>query len=342
MDATAVQRCEDLWLNGGDLVIRAENTVFKVLAAILSIASPIFKDMLGVPQPIGPGAELYEGLPFVRLSDSAFDVTQFLKALIYPGQVVFVSLKMYPFSWMRDRYAEDELMCRLAVLAAVLRLGTKYGVHYLRKIAVNRLVQLFPYTYEAYDRRPDEWPYDNYTWKQGAVVVAELARECNVLAVLPCCLWVLTPNFPDEIASYSPGSEDVTCTLEDEKVYALDFDTFGLCIRSGWRLNGLRQLLIFRALNFICSSASCRSEETKAVLDDQILRHEDRERDAYVGLLDFLPDHWWRDEFKICDVCSEAAAGIWEHGRASLWERLPELYDLSPWNDLVAASQLVA
>jgi hypothetical protein len=242
----------------------------------------------------------------------------------------------------RNRYAEEELMRRLAVLAAVLRLGTKYGVPYLRKISVNRLVQLFPYTYEAYDQRPDEWPYDNCTWQQGAIVVAALARECNILAVLPCCLWVLTPDFADEIASYSPGSDDVTCTLEDGKVHALDVDTFGLLVSSGWRLSGLRQGLIYKALtSIICPGASCRSDETKAILDDQLLRQADREVDAYILLLEFLPDHWWRDEFKICDVCSEAAAEIWELGRASMWEQLPQLYDMPPWTELVAASQLV-
>jgi hypothetical protein len=243
----------------------------------------------------------------------------------------------------RNRYAEEELMRRLAVLAAVLRLGTKYSVPYLRKIAVNRLVELFPYTYEAYDQRPGEWPYDNCNWEQGAIVVAALARECNVLAILPCCLWVLTPDFADEIADFSPGSEDATCTLEDKKVYALDVDTFGLCVRSGWRLHGLRQLLIFKGLtSIVCPGAiSCRSEETQAALDDQLLRHENREREAYVRLLESLPHHWWMNHFKICDLCSKVGAGIWEHGCASMWERLPELYDLPPWNDLVAASQLV-
>jgi hypothetical protein len=84
-DLSSLQRCEDLWLDGGNLVIRAENTVFKVLAAQLSIASSIFKDMLSVPQPADGTTENFEGLPFVRLPDTAFDVTQFLKALVYPG-----------------------------------------------------------------------------------------------------------------------------------------------------------------------------------------------------------------------------------------------------------------
>jgi hypothetical protein len=86
MDAlSSLQRCEELWLNGGDLIIQAGNTLFKVFSAILAIASPVFRDMLSVPQPADGAAENFEGLPFVRLPDTAFDVTQFLKALVYPG-----------------------------------------------------------------------------------------------------------------------------------------------------------------------------------------------------------------------------------------------------------------
>jgi hypothetical protein len=79
------QRSEEFWLDGGNLVIRAEDTLFKVLAAQLSIASSVFKDMLSVPQPLSILTETYEGVPFVLLPDSAFDVTQFLKAIMYLG-----------------------------------------------------------------------------------------------------------------------------------------------------------------------------------------------------------------------------------------------------------------
>jgi hypothetical protein len=84
-DSLSLKHCEELWLDGGNLIIQAENTLFKVFSAILAIASPVFKDMLSVPQPAGSAAENFEGLPFVRLPDTAFDVTQVLKALVYPG-----------------------------------------------------------------------------------------------------------------------------------------------------------------------------------------------------------------------------------------------------------------
>jgi hypothetical protein len=89
MDSKASpERSVDLWFEGGNLVIRAEDTVFKVLAAQLSVTSSVFKDMLDVPQPDASLAETYEGIPFVFLPDSAFDVGQLLKAMLYLGCVL--------------------------------------------------------------------------------------------------------------------------------------------------------------------------------------------------------------------------------------------------------------
>jgi hypothetical protein len=83
-----LRRCEDLWLSDGTLVVRAENTLFRIYTGVLSLASSVFKDMLGVPQPMGSAAETYEGTPLVLLPDTAFDVEHFLKALVYPGYVL--------------------------------------------------------------------------------------------------------------------------------------------------------------------------------------------------------------------------------------------------------------
>jgi hypothetical protein len=84
-DPSSLRRCEELWLDGGNLVIRAESTVFKVLAAQLSLASSVFKDMLSVPQPPTGSMELHEGLPYVSLPDTAFDALHFLKAIVCLG-----------------------------------------------------------------------------------------------------------------------------------------------------------------------------------------------------------------------------------------------------------------
>lgn len=69
----------EIWLEDGNVVLQAEGTQFKVYRGILSLNSPVFKDMFSLPQPTS-GEELVEGCPVVHLSDSAADVTYVLQA----------------------------------------------------------------------------------------------------------------------------------------------------------------------------------------------------------------------------------------------------------------------
>jgi hypothetical protein len=248
---------------------------------------------------------------------------------------------------VRNRYAQREILHRLAVLAAVLRLGTKYGVAYLREIAVVRLVQLFPHTFTAYLQIEDldQWPYRDSTRRQGALIGVILARECNVPAVLPCCLFIWTPSFGGDISRFSPESSEAHLTLEDGRRYTLDLDTYSLCLRVGWQLSELRQRLILDALSsVVCPDDSCRSEATRSLMDYQILRREtEYDPGALLCLLEDLGSGWWMYAFGICVPCGEEAASIWMQGCGKAWEKFPEYYGLSPsWEELVAATQLVA
>lgn len=72
----------DLWFSDGSIVLQAENTLFKVYAGILSQASPVFKDMITVPQGDIQHTETYEGCPLVLMAgDCAPDMHAFLKTL---------------------------------------------------------------------------------------------------------------------------------------------------------------------------------------------------------------------------------------------------------------------
>jgi hypothetical protein len=241
---------------------------------------------------------------------------------------------------VRARYAARELLRRLAVLAAVLRLGTKYGVTYLRDVAVARLVELFPHEFEAYfAREQDEWPYEE-SCEEGALIFIILARECNIPAVLPCCLFALTPDFGDDISKLTVGA---ACTLEDGRTYELDPDTYSLCIRAGWRLSDLRQRLISDALSTVlCVGPSCRDARTMTREKEQLLRSPTLSEGSLMRLLEPIDSHWWVREFKLCDRCGNVAAAIWKLGQLKTWDQLPEYYGLAPWDELVAASQLPA
>jgi hypothetical protein len=75
-------RHPDLWFDDGSVVLKAENTLFRVHRTTLSTHSTVFSDMFGIPHP--PGQDEIEGCPVVKLPDLANDVGYLLKALYNP------------------------------------------------------------------------------------------------------------------------------------------------------------------------------------------------------------------------------------------------------------------
>ena len=71
-----------LWFEDGSIVIRAQETLFKVHRSLLALHSPIFTSMFSIPQPCEQ--ELIEGCSVVDLPDNADDVTCILKAIYEP------------------------------------------------------------------------------------------------------------------------------------------------------------------------------------------------------------------------------------------------------------------
>jgi hypothetical protein len=81
-----IRRAEHLWFKDCGLVIRAGNVVFRVSGEILAAKSPVFRDMLQIPQPLD--GETVDGCPVVCLPDDPLDTTAFLRA-IFDSECVF-------------------------------------------------------------------------------------------------------------------------------------------------------------------------------------------------------------------------------------------------------------
>ena len=82
-----------------DLIIRSSDSVdFRVHKPVLSMASPVFKDLLSLPQP--PDSETVDGLPVVRLPEGS-ELLNSLVSMLYP--VCTVIPKSY-----------DKVLCLLA------------------------------------------------------------------------------------------------------------------------------------------------------------------------------------------------------------------------------------
>jgi len=69
-----------------NLMIRSSDLIdFRVHKSILATASPIFKDLLSLPQP--SDSEIVDGLPMVQLSESS-ELLNSLFSILYPNRTV--------------------------------------------------------------------------------------------------------------------------------------------------------------------------------------------------------------------------------------------------------------
>lgn len=70
----------------GDLNAEAQNSkilVFRVHQGVLSLHSPVFKDMLAFPEPQPGTNEVYDGVPLVQMPDSAEALESLINAFYH-------------------------------------------------------------------------------------------------------------------------------------------------------------------------------------------------------------------------------------------------------------------
>jgi hypothetical protein len=76
-----VKRSEKVWFEDGNIVLQAEDTVFRVHKGFLASNSSVFHTMLALPQPVDLGDETYGGCSLVQMPESSYDLGEFLQAL---------------------------------------------------------------------------------------------------------------------------------------------------------------------------------------------------------------------------------------------------------------------
>ena len=73
----------DYWFYDGNIVLVANQKVaFRVHASMLGRKSPIFSDLLGIPQPVAQ--EMMDGCPVIHIADDPNDFAVLL-AYVYDG-----------------------------------------------------------------------------------------------------------------------------------------------------------------------------------------------------------------------------------------------------------------
>lgn len=75
----------EFWYEDGNIVLQAEDTLFRVHQSVLSRQSQIFKDTFAMPQTPSQQNEHIEGCPVIPLSDTAEDMGNII-SLLYDSE----------------------------------------------------------------------------------------------------------------------------------------------------------------------------------------------------------------------------------------------------------------
>lgn len=93
MDVPAeLVRSTEFWFEDGTVVLRVENTLYRVYRGLLASRSTVFHDTFSIPQPAEEREEI-DGCPVLQLHDKEEDFTWFLKAFHHRGSQLVPSYR---------------------------------------------------------------------------------------------------------------------------------------------------------------------------------------------------------------------------------------------------------
>jgi hypothetical protein len=170
-------------------------TYFRVFRSVMAARSPIFKDLLSLPQPMYE--EKVDGCDVVHLlGDDPEDVAVFLKAIFDSRLVVYIFYATTGIMFLLTSFFEPPpSMTTMPTIAGILGLSTKYEVFYLRRRALKHLDTLYPTSLAAFFPRQERWttPAQMGT----AFYVASLGREFGLDWLMPSSLFCVS-GYPVE------------------------------------------------------------------------------------------------------------------------------------------------
>jgi hypothetical protein len=231
------------------------------------------------------------------------------------------------------RYLEDAIGKRFAVLAAILRLSTKYDVPHYRKVTIAKLHELCPpklaqarqarYRYNIVK----DWP-NGLTCRWAAPIA--LARECNVPELVPYCMVRLSDGIGDALhRGLSEHKLLETWTTEDGRTYTLPTEGLASILFGGWRLaDRYRKMMVICFGGEGCPEPRDCHDRGAVMIRDELFSFLEGEStydlwdEPYAGRF---------ADFGICDDCLKTAVATWENEMRVTWRDLPSYFGLPPW-----------
>jgi len=209
-----------------------------------------------------------------------------------------------------------------AVVAAFMRLGTKYEIEDLRAEGIRRLHADYPSSLELYDelRNGKKLAIEPHVGR--SFDIANLARETGTLSVLPVVLYSCCRIFDNE------GLFEGCQTQDGDSVIALSPTDQKICILAKDKLFALQARETFGWLDLNTEQDRCpdiRCKNTKRKIFKSVWYPKPK-----CAALDA-----WTWSGRMCVDCEVDARGRHAAGRAEVWSQLPSVFALPEWDELL-------
>ncbi|KAJ7847656.1 hypothetical protein B0H13DRAFT_2405622 [Mycena leptocephala] len=285
------------------LVIRADDTIFRVSKSVLCARSSVFRDMVAFPQP-DVAAESLESSPVVCLHDCATDVEVFLRA-------IFDSNHFMPPPEPVD----------IHVVLGILRLAHKYDIQYLYRRALRHLGTEYPTSLADLDKDLDAL---NGTVPLGFTVIQAVA-QVGALWLLRSAYCFLCSHPVHTIIE--EAGEQWNCLSPAQRQPSLRADLH--------RVAGLVKVHKFlHTVPVHCEHPkkckNIRFDVQKDLFAAILSAHGSR---GAIG-------HWKEGSWTLleiaglCQVWLTDAKAKYSVARRKFWDSLPAEYGLPPWHEL--------
>ncbi|KAJ3548712.1 hypothetical protein NMY22_g1152 [Coprinellus aureogranulatus] len=305
-EAAPVTR-SSIWFDDGSVVLQAESVQFKVHRTLLARHSVIFKDTFGVPHPTDSEPTV-DGCPLLHLMDSAEDIKHMLLALY-------------------DKCYNPREAIEFNVLAAMIRMGRKYEIDYLRDEALVRLTMEFPTTLAEWDKLPHY--YTQIVHQNGILFdIINLAQQSDIKSILPAAYYLCIQELDDLLL----GSK-----REDGSMAIVSDEVRRDCVLGREKLLRAQAEQPFKWVEFMgaidqCSQPSrCLDAAHKITKALWVPMPEPaRTLEKWNEFAQIVP----AEVKALCPQCVAAARLSHEEGRRYLWEHLPAYFGLPGWDEL--------
>ncbi|EPQ53807.1 hypothetical protein GLOTRDRAFT_44887 [Gloeophyllum trabeum ATCC 11539] len=299
-------RCQELWFEDGNVIFQAQRTFFRVHRGVLSANSSVFRDMFSFPQPATVNI-----VPEVELHDTAKEVEHFFKTIFIAG------------------YYDKRCKSDFEVVAAVLRLSTKYDVPSYRQRAIRQLALIYPTTLDGWDARNRRSDLYSGFIEQAAAVVG-LARETHVRALIPSAMYTCCEMGTGHIlkAKADPAKSILGLSSYDRRCCLLGRQK----LVTAWRSEVFsRRCLTPDQLDFFAWFEGPKHEMCHAARLKWLAREDVWKMAFGTEWCNPLQTLWPQTGLEMCAACDAAFIANLEHIREQIWEKLPSHFGFSDW-----------